>query len=266
MKRRFWGLIRLILVIAILAGVVSMSLAFAKDPRFRFVKIKVLQNELVPTEQIQKACFPVVRQNILTLSLTGHLRAHLLDLFPEFEEVSVGFELPGILVVSVVEKKSVMQFLVGNQVIESASDGTLLKKSVLLPPSVLVSGNAMPTPNQPNVPKVEGIHPRYFATKHLDPTLVKKVRHVLAQVQKSMPLETFVLSFKHLYLTPSLKEDELVLIKNRSIPIKMGSLLTLEAKCNLLAVFFQDSVSKTSGTMKYMDLRIPDKLIVSYGP
>ena len=265
MKKRFFKIIRLIFFLTILVSLVSLTLAVVKDPRFRFLHLQIVNNQVIDPDQLQLACTPISQQNIVWLCFSGRVKTHLLDLFPELEDIQVRFGLPSTLILHLKEKPAVVQFVTSTEQIEASQDGTILKRSPILPP-VTVSGNETPTPNTPQLPKIEGISSHFFSTKRINPILGEKAHFILKELNKTMPKETFTLSFKHLYLTSSLKEDELILIKDPHIVIKMGTLPQFSSKCKLLSAFLQDPESQTSRILKYIDLRIPDKLIASYEP
>ncbi len=272
-KRLFFLLAMMIL----LAGLGEGVYFYKTDPRLHFKKLTILDAHYVHQNQIEMACSPLLGKNIVELSLSRKTKQHFLQLFPEILDLHIAFQFPSTLILKLKEKKPVMLCISDTEKVEVSFDGTLLAHHPLQPSPVLAinpSANAtenvktalVPTDNfLSSLPKIEGLTPYTFKTKRLHPIITTKLNTLLAELAATLPKERLVIRLEHMWTCASMASDELTLVKSSDIPIKMGTLDTFHTQCQSLAVFLTDPVSQDSSKpIHYIDMRIPDKIIVGY--
>ncbi len=204
-----------------------------------------------PQNQIQAMCHTYMGHNVITTWVSGRLKRRLLHRFGQLEGVKITPHFPSRLSVELIEKKPFALFVTPKAQVLSASDGSYLRvypTSPALRTDRIVTGLAYPYV----YPKV---HPIALAKLHTLDDAVRPYRDL-------WPL---TLSYQRLLLIPTTQYDDVSLLKEHTVPIRI-TMSNVSDQLAGLALFFAHQTPTDSRHIRYINARIGHRIIVSYVP
>ena len=127
------------------------------------------------------------------------------------------------------------------------------------------NGTILPQQNAENVLIIRGVDKIFLSKPTINPFLLADIKKIVTTIQTCLPGLTFQLEFKGLILAQDdVEVQELTLLKDDTLPIRVGPLTDLESKFKSLHLFLRNLPLDRQENMKYIDLRVLGKLIVGY--
>jgi len=194
-------------------------------------------------------------QNILWLRwITGS--RFLTKEFPKLEDIQLSVDLPDTLTLTVKEKKPWLAFLGENGSIVIAKDGTVLSDG----------SQQVRLPEKGNLLIIRGLPQSLFDNEHLSDVVLFKLRTIVDKVRYHFPDAALQMDCSKLDFASEFEGlDDIVLIRDDTLPVKLGSLVDLEEKLSLLKKFFwYYGKEEDPKPLEYIDLRAKGKVIVKY--
>ena len=213
-------------------------------PAFRIKTFYCEGQNFIPSDTITKHTLPYRNFNLFYVRYISDLKSDLKNAYPQIEKVKFKFKFPDGLTLHIIEKKPWVSFLVTDKTLWISQDGTVLNE-----------GNNSPTlTNIDTLLIIRGLGPEFFTRRHINEKLFLNIKNTIGTIHHYFPNnENLQLEFKH---------EELELLKNDTMRIKLGSFDKLETKVKMLATFLASVPSENQQHIQYIDLRIPPKVIV----
>lgn len=248
-KRR--RLYYLLIIILILIGIGFLLI----HPAFRIKTITTEGQNFIPSNAIIKRSSGYYNVNLFSTRYFSGLSSDLKATFPQIEKVKFKFHFPDGLVIRIIEKEPWTSFFVGDQTLWISEDGTVLNE-----------GNNSPT-SLSNIDKlliIRGLGPEFFTGKRLNAKLLPNIQTTFVTIHQYFPNNTNLqLEFKQpILINGTTQFEELELLKDDTMRIKLGSFDKLETKVQMLSVFLNSIPREEQEHIQYIDLRIPPKVIV----
>ncbi len=253
-RRRVTFLVLFFFVFA--AGWIGMS-RLNERPELHIKTIQIQGAHYCSLARVTAITKPYLGGNLVSTFLSGRLRQHLLKVFPQAQKISIYPRFPSALRIQITEKTPFLTLENRSDMVVVAQDGTPLQR--LLP-------NQLPSP-PPNLGlEIRGISPRW-ALPRLPARGMTKLVAIAQALAMEPSLEHPVIWVRHLALTTSSNEDDIVILKDGKTPIKMGSFTQFSTKLAAVRLFLSHHhTSEPSQNIGYIDVRVPQRVIVYYGP
>jgi hypothetical protein len=249
-RRRFlFGV--LLLLVALLFG----SYFVMKYQFFSLKTVVIRDANFQEKEPLMAAISLKKGQNILWLRWITGIR-FLTKEFPKLERLRMSVTLPDKLTLTVTEKKPWLVFLGENGSIVIAKDGTVLSDG---------SQNVR-LPEKGNLLIIRGLPQSLFDNAQLSDVVLFKLRTIVDKVRYHFPDAALQMDCTNLDFASEFEGlDDIVLIRDDTLPVRLGSLVNLEEKLILLKQFFwYYNKEDTPKPLEYIDLRAKGKVIVRY--
>ena len=108
-----------------------------------------------------------------------------------------------------------------------------------------------------NLMIIKGVSASSFTEKNINPALLARVHQVMEPIQYYFFQETLQVEFKD--------ENNLVVFKDDTLPILIGTLDNLDKKFKILKAFLATLPPQRREAVRYVDLRVSNKAFVNYG-
>ncbi|MSR88278.1 MAG: FtsQ-type POTRA domain-containing protein [Candidatus Margulisbacteria bacterium] len=245
--------------LAILLGVIFFGVAsafFLNNPRFVLTLVQIEGNNFVSRDQISKFTKTYMGTNVVWVRYFSYLKSDLLTAFPQIEKLKVRITYQDGITLHVKEKQPWVSFLVSDKVLLVAKDGTILNDGAHSPA----------LENSEKLLIVRGVSPQFFTGKQVNSRLLSNIEQVVATVRRYFPGDNLQLEFKQ----SSFSEDgivfeELELLKDDTIRIKLGSFDDLDVKFKLLQAYLSTISVDQQQKIQVLDIRMPPKVIIKDG-
>lgn len=194
-------------------------------------------------------------ENILWLRwITGG--DFILQKFPKVAEVQMSLTLLGTLTVKITEKEPWLAFSGENGSVVIAKDGTILSDG----------SEEIPLPEKGNVLIIRGLPPALFENDHLSEVVLIKLRTIVDKVRYHFPDAALQLDCTGLDFSSEFEGlDDVILLRDDTLPVRLGALVDLEEKLVLLKKFFWYYGKEIDPQpLEYIDMRAKGKIIVKY--
>ena len=180
----------------------------------------------------------------------------ILKKFPKIEKAEMDITFPATLTIRITEKEPWLAFLGETGSVVIAKDGTVLSdgsEDVLLP-------------EKSNLLIIQGLPPSLFDHDQLSDVVLAKLRTIVDKVRYHFPDAALQLDCTGLDFSSEFEGlDDVVLLRDDTLPVRLGSLVDLEEKLVLLKKFFwYYSKEIDPQPLEYIDLRAKGKVIVKY--
>ncbi len=221
--------------------------------------IAIEGNHYVTQEEIRTLVTPFQGRNALLLSVSGRLRTRLTGALPKVATVITDYKWPRAIKLTVIEKKPWIGLVSNDHSVVLAEDGTVLDRRGMQP---LDETQLLIVRNVPEI---------FFTKTTINPYLLNNLRPIVSVIRDYFPDQSLQLELKGLVLSPaSCAFDEMILIKDDTVPVYVGSEAKLATKLDALRQFLwyaqvQRSASGEIPSVQYIDLRVLGKVIVNYG-
>ncbi len=236
---------RLFLTLLILFWISTFIYISLGSQKLKIQNIAIVGNNYVPSEPLEKYCAPLLGKHILSTLFTNSISKQILEKYPQIEKISYHLQWPTTLRIKIKEKPEWAVFIINNEDSIVAEDGTLLN-------SIETNYHIQ---SVERLIIVRGIHPNKFKHNILHPETVeaiKAIREKIESYQKNVPIQY---EFNKIH--------ELSIIYNDEVTIKLGQLEQIEEKFKQLHRFLKIN-DKPYNQIDYIDLRIPNKVVVNY--
>lgn len=190
------------------------------------------------------------------LWLRWRLPKKLTAQFPKIAYVKLSISWPDTLTVTVIEKEPWLAFLGDQGSVVIAKDGTVLSDGA----------HQVSLPEKGNLLIIRGLPDALFAQTKLSETVLKKLRTIVDRVKYHFPDAAMQMDCTGVDFASEFEGlDDVILVKDDQIPIRLGSLVGLEEKLVLLKTFFWHyNKEEEPKPIEYIDLRAKGKIIVKY--
>ena len=245
--------------LGILLGVIAAGIGiavFLNNPEFKLVSIQIEGNNFVSQDQIMKFSKPYLGMNVVWVRYFSDLKSDLLTAFPQIEKLKVRITYQDGITLHVKEKPPWVSFWVSDKVLLVAKDGTILNDGVHSPA----------LENSEKLLIIRGVAPQFFTGKQVNQKLLSNIEQVVVTVRRYFPGDNLQLEFKQ----SSFSEDgivfeELELLKDDTIRIKLGSFEDLDVKFKLLQAYLSTVPVEQQQKIQAIDIRMPPKVIIKDG-
>lgn len=221
-----------------------------------------LQNTLItgltytPSSEVAAVLQPLYGRNALMVSVLGVANRRVLSQLNKIQTVSSDFHWPNGMTVTVTEKKPWLGFLGPDQTVVIAHDGTLLTNGDVLP-------------QDPQLILVRGVTLEAVSNqKKMSPHLLETLRAITIPIRRVFPRDECQIDITGLIVGPNgVTYQEVILIKNDTLPIYLGSEDDLPQKLRQLTAYFAYRASQpTPNAIDYIDVRLANRIVVKYAP
>lgn len=217
---------------------------------FPLRQVKVVSANFQDAAALEAAFLRYKGQNVYWLSWFGPT-----PVFPKLEGLSVRVADTNTLLITVTEKKPWLAFLGDEGSVVVAEDGT-----------VLSGGNSKLRSPTKELLVVKGLSSSLFQEDRVSQVFLDKLRTIVDRVRYHFPDAALQLDCTGVdFSSEFFGLDNFVLIRDDTLPIRLGSLEGLEEKLVLLKNFFWYYNKELSPkVLHYIDMRAPGKVIVKY--
>lgn len=247
MKRRYLFFITFISL--------SMLLyVFQTWPSLSWSNVQIHGLNVIEKTVFKDECKTYYGKNIISLSLFGQLKRHLLHTFPELQDIKIKWKHPQTLQLQVIEKAPRYSFIINKQRILVAKDGTVLEKG----------GHNTILEDGSHIIIIKGIETAFFKNNSVNKNITDMIDEIVSEIETKHPQMIFQLAFEQFKIKNKHITTELTVLKDDTLPIKVGQIKNLAEKFEILHYFLKSNLHKES-PIDYIDLRVPKRVIVKYG-
>lgn len=218
--------------------------------------IQILGLQYTPSSEVESVLRPLYGRNALMVSVLGVANRRILSNLNKIETVSSDFHWPNGVTMRVTEKKPWLGFLGPEQTVVIAHDGTLLTNGDVLP-------------QDPQLMLVRGVTLEAVSNqKKVSPSLLQTLRAITIPIRRVFPRDECQIDITGLMLGPNgVTYQDVVLIKNDTLPIYLGTEEALPKKLRQLTAFFSYRATQpTPNAIAYIDVRLANRIVVKYAP
>lgn len=233
--------------------IIFLTICFLNWPSLSWSKVQFKYDNFNSKDAIKSICQEYFGKNIIFLSYSGILKNRLLDEFPTLNNVNITWSFPSKLTLDFTEKAPYFSFIVPSKSILVSQDGTILEKG---------NGNSE-IENFDGVVMVRGITEASFSGTTVPSVIISNIDYIISAIRQYFPNLVFQLEFEQMKVTPIVLLGNLTLLKDDTLPIKIGPLEKLDEKFMNLHYYFKSNAQKNRD-IDYIDLRVPKKVIVKY--
>ena len=198
--------------------------------------------------------WPSLTWSNVTLTLFGTLKKHLKNTFPELQDIKIKWKYPQTLQLQVIEKAPRYSFIINKHRILVAKDGTVLEKG----------GHNTILEDGSHIIIVKGIESSFLKHTLVNKTIINMIDEIVSEIETKHPQMIFQLDFDQFKIKNNFITTELTVLKDDTLPIKVGQIEKLAEKFEMLHYFLKSNLHKES-PIDYIDLRVPKRVIVKYG-
>lgn len=249
-RRRFYGFCLFLVVGLFFAGYFVMKYQF-----FSLKTVLIRNTNFQEYDPLMAALSAKKGQNVLWLRWVTGSR-WLTKQFPKLAGMDMSVTLPDKLTVAVYEKTPWLVFLGDKGRIVIAKDGTVLSNGA----------QSVRLPEKGNLLIIRGLPQTLFDHAQLSDVVLVKLRTIVDKVRYHFPDAAFQMDCTGLDFASEFEGlDDVVLLRDDRLPVRLGSLVNLEEKLVLLKQFFwYYGKLADPKPISYIDLRAKGKVIVRY--
>jgi POTRA domain, FtsQ-type len=242
---------KLVLLGAFGYGMYALSGVIDRIPEIHIHQIDIRGCHYAPPAQVRAFASTYNGHNMITTWLSGRLKHRLLNRFGQIEHVKITPHFPSRLSIVVQEKKPYALFVTPKAQVLSARDGSCLR---VYPTTKSLTTDRM----------VTGLlHPYVYPKVH--PVVLSKLATLDTALRPYADLWPLTISYRRLLVIPSTQYDEVVLLKEHTVPIRI-SMDNVSEQLSGLALFFKQQRPSDNRRIRYINARIGHRIIVSYVP
>lgn len=219
---------------------------FLRDPKYIISDIYYFNNNFVPIKYLDQNFNSLKGKNFLIdwFSFNNH-KKKFLQKFPEVESVKIYLKFPNTLKIFVKEKDPSFLIICKKKNFVISEDGFVLN----------FLNNQASITNLNKILIIKGLNSDIIKGNLLDANLLNEIKIISNYLKINFPLTSFQILFEN---------DQIVILKDDLVPIKIGSITNLNTKIiNLKKILTFLPEAKQKNIM-YLDLRIPDRVIIKY--
>lgn len=244
---------RLVTVLFFSAASLAVLLYGYHHPYFKIKDIAISGHNFVPKEKLYETLAPLYHENVVA-GVMGMPERILMRAYAQLRDVDVTVTFPDKLHIAIHEKDPWVIFVGEKQRMVISRDGTVLNRYsddwVLQHPGALI---------------IRGVPATFFKTGAIHPLVLANIVPIADMINAYLPEMVIQLELKGLALTNNtVSISQVILWKDDTIPVYLGDLSELEAKFTLLIHFINSGYADGKKGIGYIDLRVPNKIIVNY--
>ena len=269
MKRLRWA--RRLMGLTLLWGLSVWGYYFITDQLLGVRYLSIQTHGYIKAEQLVQECEQYLGKNGPVWIWSGKVASALRDQFPQLEVVQVRYQFPDTMAVAVIETKPWASFIVDNVSIIVSKQGYVLDASNLKGITRSPKGEIPESPvgearfvkeartygpeHVTNLVIVKGVGRESFSASQVSVPVMAKVMRITNQIQTHFPAKVFQLVFKG---------QEITVVLEDTLPVWIGTEDRLNDKLEQLVQFLSYREEKGQREMRYIDMRVPNKVIVDY--
>lgn len=229
--------------ITLTVGLIGLVWIAFFSPYFRLQSVSIEPTLYISPHELQTIFGPLENRSLFLAWIQTHVHASWSRPLPAIKDVSYHFTLPNHCQISITEQSPQFLFLNQDQSLFIASDGAILNP--------MRSDVQAEQPDQLTI--IHGIPNTQFNAPYLTADFLDQISQLRTNLNRYQVLGTLQLEFNQF--------GQYVLYLNDTLPIKLGDLTHIDRKFNNLSSFLTAIQNRP---MNYIDLRIPDRVIVNY--
>lgn len=226
----------LIPIVAIIVVAVGIS-----HPYFAIKNVQYDTQNFVSQAQLTPYAKQLIGKTVFCVFWLGQFKSTLSTQVPAIKSISIRANLPDGITIRITEKEPWVSFVGTEGSVIIAQDGTILNS----PDSVVTLEKLE------DIIIIGGIHPDALKGTHIAPDLLNRLNQLVAHIQFYFPTINLQMEFN---------SNELILIKDDRLPIKIGNLENLDVKFRNLKSFLEHTPD--TRRLKYIDIRVEDRVVV----
>ena len=215
-------------------------------PFFRIDTVTIVGSRLLPSELVSSAVSEWKGKSFLSVYFFSKYRQQLYDQFPEVLHCQFRWQRFNRMQCEIKEKSPWVTFLIDGKSVIISQDGTVLSRHRNLQADV------------ESMMIIRGISQSEFELNHQDQTWLSTISAWVDLIKED--LNGYVVQLE------KNTQKEWVLLKDDTLPIYLGNMLTTEPRRQLVKRVFEniDQFQKKRKRMQSIDLRVMPKVIVAY--
>ncbi|NBV82952.1 FtsQ-type POTRA domain-containing protein [bacterium] len=251
----------LIIASCLLVAIVAMSMFAIYRWALGLQTVAIQGNYYVTQDEVRNAVELYHGRNAVLLSVGGALNRRVAAMLPKVQRVRSDYKWPHAVQLTVIEKKPWIVLAADEGAVIVAADGTVLQRRS--------PEDVAPLPREAIV--VRSVDPVYFSQKIINPYLLNALTPVVSVIRSYFPDQVLQMELKGLVMSPAgCSFDELILIKDDSVPVYVGAEAKMGTKLSALRQFLwyvgmDTPADETEAPIRYIDLRVDGKVLVGYG-
>ncbi len=269
MKRLRWA--RRLMGLTLLWGLSVWGYYFVTDQLLGVRYLSIQTHGYIKAEQLVQECEQYLGKNGPVWIWSGRITSALKDRFPQLETVQVQYQFPDTMLVAVIETQPWASFIVDNASIIVSKQGYVLDASTLkgitrssknkhsetpvVEASFVKEARTYGPDQVTDLVIVKGVGRESFSAGQVSVPVMEKVMRITNQIQAHFPGKVFQLAFKG---------QEITFVLEDVLPIWLGEEDRLNEKLEQLVQFLAYRKDKGQREMRYIDMRVPNKVIVDY--
>jgi cell division septal protein FtsQ len=235
---------KILIVILLLFFLICLGF-FLKNEKFKIVSVEYKDNVFVQEEQLEDFFRVLKEQNIIYAGLYFQfLEKSFLRKIPKVKSLRLRLKFPDKLVLEITEKQPWVLFLTEDDNYFLAKDGTILGRS----------GNPTGLNNLDKLIIIRGVGSEYLQDIFVSQEWLTKITRIIENIRFYFSTINIQIEFR--------EEDNIVLLKDDTLPIKLGNMEKIEEKFRNLKWFFKYSKDWQENKIEYIDLRVVNKVVV----
>ena len=232
-----------------------LLLILSFHPYFTIKDISFEGENFISDTAIMMRTEPLLGSSILWWGCMGGLKRHLIDEFSQIDTVAVTVDYPDKIRFSIEEKPVRLSFLLEGEPLFISYDGTILNKDK--------QANAY-IQNLEDIMIIKGVPVEVFQGLKVEKTALEKIDKLVTLIDQHLNHLTLQVDCEDVVLSATgLTIKTITLLKDDHIPIYIGTMKQLSQKFLNLSNFFK-FYEKSDSSIEYIDLRVSDRVIVSY--
>ncbi|MFA5878797.1 MAG: hypothetical protein WC860_01335 [Candidatus Margulisiibacteriota bacterium] len=219
---------------------------FLREPKFLISDIYYTNNNFIPNKVLEQNFVYLKEKNFLLAYFSfNKYKKRFLKRFPEVKGLTVSIKSPNILRINVQEKEPFVLLINKKKNIVVSDDGFVLNSL----------NNQASINNLSQILIIKGVGNNVIKENRLKIDLLTDIKYLSNSIRLNFPDDSFQILFDN---------SQIVILKNDSIPIKIGCLSNLEVKFANLKEFLTYLPYEKQKNISYIDLRIPDRIVLKY--
>jgi hypothetical protein len=234
--------VKRLITIAFAVGLGGLIVAFLlTNPFFSIKEISYGPTNFVSKDKLSFYTENLMGKTIFCIYGMRDFKASILENNPAIQSLHFSAKWPSTVRVDVIEKSPWVTFLGRKKNIVVANDGTILNDE----------DSIITLEKIEDIIIIRGVPIESFTEKHIPDDLKSQLHYVIGNIKFYFPLTNLQMEFM---------ENELILIKDDQLPIKIGTLSNLDVKFRNLKTYLE--YADTSKKLTYIDIRLEDRIVV----
>ena len=222
--------------------VITLIAVGASHPNFTITNVQIKGLNFTEKSDLATQCNALIGKHLGCLVLIKPFAKQLKSIYPAIESIQFKPKWPSAVEIQVIEKVPWVGFLTETNHYFVAKDGAILNK-LSTNPTIY---------NLNKIIIIRGLYDDVFLDDYISINLVRNTNIVVNNINLYFPEEAMQIEFK--------SNDEIDIIKNDQMTIKIGSLDLIDIKLQNLKQFIK-KYNNIGSKLEYIDLRIEDKII-----